>query len=767
MKKAVLAIIFAAMILSLCACGKSGNSEDGAYSLISEPLPLPSELSDMRFLSMVKGRAFYYTAASEQGGENNAEQGAKLYSADLDGDNLKKLDKYEFKIETQEQFARGEVLRLCAADGDSLWVYERVSVPIFELPEDFDGSDQDKWQYQINYDQSFFVRKIGPEGEELFVLDLQKQMDESPIYINDISASESGELFLCGSEGRVCCFTTEGKLKFKLSQELNLDRLVSLSDNRMGVSAMTYSGKDRFLMVIDNENGTWEQGSKLETNSASFFYPSAGSYYFLYNNGTRLLGYDLKLDKYKELLTWADFGIEGLSVRDCMMDEEGKIHAICSTYDSQGNMGYELLLFERQKEGEPQEGKKIALTLGGINIGSDIREQVMRFNKGSEKYKIEIKDYGELTVGQDSAEAIKKLSVDLISGNVPDMLALGGLPWERYAAKGMFEDVYPFIDRDNGMEREDFLTNILKTAEIDGRLYQVVSCFNGATIAGSRSVLGNEPLSAVRMLDIIKSNPQASLPFGFGADYGSVFLLMLSANMDSYINWENSACSFDSDEFKALLELTGTIANIEGTQTQVMNEAQLLDEKLQLFTVTEFYPFFDIGYKKALFGDELCFKGFPAQDGGHSIAIFENALAMSSSCKDKEGAWEFLRTFLEEEYGKFMSFIPINKAAFEFKLDAAMEQQFKIEDDGTKTPNPQIRKPLLNGGVYEPMALSKEEAETVRSMIESIDKSAYLNESILAIINEELNAYLQGANSVDKAASLIQERMSLYIAEQN
>lgn len=62
---------------------------------------------------------------------------------------------------------------------------------------------------------------------------------------------------------------------------------------------------------------------------------------------------------------------------------------------------------------------------------------------------------------------------------------------------------------------------------------------------------------------------------------------------------------------------------------------------------------------------------------------------------------------------------------------------------------------------------SEEEAENYRTFIESADSLSIYDGRALAIIMDEANAFLSGAQSAGQAAKLIQERMSIYVAEQS
>ena len=137
--------------------------------------------------------------------------------------------------------------------------------------------------------------------------------------------------------------------------------------------------------------------------------------------------------------------------------------------------------------------EKQILTLGCCYIDSDVRTQVVQFNKTNEKYRIQIKDYSVYNTETDYEQAYTKLNTDIVSGNVPDILVLdSSLPLESYMSKGLFEDLYPYIDADEEMNRTDFLTSVFDAFSKDGKLYQLIPSFTVFTVVGKTADVGKE-----------------------------------------------------------------------------------------------------------------------------------------------------------------------------------------------------------------------------------------------------------------------------------
>ena len=87
-------------------------------------------------------------------------------------------------------------------------------------------------------------------------------------------------------------------------------------------------------------------------------------------------------------------------------------------------------------------------------------------------------------------------------------------------------------------------------------------------------------------------------------------------------------------------------------------------------------------------GQYISYVGFPREDGGVGSAFnIAHGMAISTTCKDKEGAWSFVRQQLlprDEEnsrYGGYWYF-PSNKADFDKMAEDAMKKEYITDENG-------------------------------------------------------------------------------------
>jgi ABC-type glycerol-3-phosphate transport system substrate-binding protein len=120
-------------------------------------------------------------------------------------------------------------------------------------------------------------------------------------------------------------------------------------------------------------------------------------------------------------------------------------------------------------------------------------------------------------------------------------------------------------------------------------------------------------------------------------------------------------------------------ATYESETSRIQSGKQLL----QITVETDFEAF---QMYEAMFGGKIAYKGFPCENRKGNVAYIDSGLAMTTACKDKEGAWSFIRTLLTEQYqtGGDLWIFPTNQAAFDKKLAKAMEKETSIDENGNE-----------------------------------------------------------------------------------
>lgn len=185
------------------------------------------------------------------------------------------------------------------------------------------------------------------------------------------------------------------------------------------------------------------------------------------------------------------------------------------------------------------------------------------------------------------------------------------------------------------------------------------------TLTGAKSVVGDRMTwTGKDMWNALEAMPEGCVPMSY-SQIGMLEQLM-GLDWSRFVDWENSTCSFESEEFKTLLEFC---ASIQKDPSRFGERGIYEGQQMLLSSAVTGFDFPQRA--KFLLGGDISYVGYPNEWGevGSSFT-FVGSMAMSSVCKDKEGAWAFLRTQLlahnvaEIQAGSYNNYFPVNKADF-------------------------------------------------------------------------------------------------------
>jgi len=289
-------------------------------------------------------------------------------------------------------------------------------------------------------------------------------------------------------------------------------------------------------------------------------YRSSGSFDVFIGNDYSLYGLNIENNDIIRLLNWFDINIDVYNggIESLIMLSDERI--IC-------NVRYptSTKLFVLKKTPISELSDKIILTLATYNMQGEMRSLVANFNNENQAYAINVIDYRDYDISNGDYSGITRLNTEIITGKIPDIIDLTYLPYNLYAAGGLLEDLYPFIDNDPEYSRNDFIEGVFKAAEVNGKLYQLFPAFGIRTMAGNPSVLGEETgwnLDNIRA--VLNANPNAAVPFGRGYPVTKTEFLryMIEHNIGDLIDWSTGTANFQTDYFKDILEFVN--ANLPG-----------------------------------------------------------------------------------------------------------------------------------------------------------------------------------------------------------
>lgn len=732
-----LALLLALMMaLGLTACGREKLEAEPYNGIVyvGEDLPLDAELQRIKG-SCVLGEFVYLRGY--MGGER-----LELMRLPLAGGGMEVLPDDQ-PYENGDYFSIDGGMQ-AGADG-TLWLWERAAAG-----DDFDGR--------------IVLRQLDAEGKLLFQSAFEKNWAELETELNlghlyELTLDGQGDLAVRCENG-VAVLDQKGAVRFTLKADAGLGGLALFSDGRIGLSDPDRSGDgDRYrLRVIDKEAKGW--GETYPLPSGASVYAGDENALFYYTAGDELwawrMGEDGKPGEGERLLSFLDAGIDRESVTFCAFLPDGRLAVTCGQMWEDGSKRKVSVLAPVEAASLPE--KKV-LTYAAFNLDSTERAAILEFNRTDPEYMISVTDYGQSGSG-DASGGMTRLLTEIGAGRIPDIFSSWGpMPMVQWGAKGLLEDLWPWIDKDPEISREDLMVRVLEAAEINGKLYAVTDSFQIWTIVGARSVVGDRyTWTPEDMWEALEKLPEGCIPMT-ARSQSAVLLDLLRLDWSRFVDWKKGSCRFDSKEFRELLAFCGSIPT--GEEFDFQDESRRLLDKEQMLMDPATAGLRELQEYRFMLGDEVSFVGYPNPWGevGSSFVPRLN-VAMSSTCRDKEAAWSFIRRILlpqdDVAPSNFIVF-PINKADFQRRAEFEMAQELTPASTSYWVGESEVTVDLH--------AATQEDLDQVMALYEQIDTVYRWDEPLEEIIADVAGAYFAGDKTLDETAALIQNRAQLYVNE--
>lgn len=717
------------------------------------------------------------TDAAVEGGE--AISRLVLYRVNLDGTGLTRLSDYQQTPldEGMEGYVNINAMQI---DGQGrLWVLEQKEQYYYNLPDDFDPETDNQWNYYTEGDGSCLLRRLSDTGavefsvdlEALYLEQLKKDGEYNPdqryyFWAYSFLVDNSGYM-LVSSMARLMVISPEGELVSAATYNNLSDQLISLSDGRVAIQSWE-SG----LKAVDPT--TWalqegEDGALPRPENYSYvnqYYSGCGDYLYFYSSSSSLYG--MKADGTAErLVDWLDCDVENDYYAMTVLSADRLATVTTDWNDAQTKCS--LVLLDRTLV--TPENRRTELTLATFNLNWNLRRAVKAFNRSNTEYRIRVKDYSEYSTEENYEAGLQKLSTEIISGDVPDILACSDLPIRQYAAKGLLTDLTPYIEADEALGNGGLVKSVTDACRSeDGELFYVASQFYIHTAMADKKVVGDiTGLTPAEALDFYQNRlqPDASL-MGFTVNRENLMIDLLGANLEHYVNWETGECTFDSGSFANLLEILKLAP--EEIDDEIYNnwdiygqEAAMRDGR-QLLVSNVVSDWFDILYSMSYAGGDGIYVGMPDEDRQGSCFELYCPLAMSSKTKHKDTVWSFIREFLtNEEYsGWGLSMV---QSRLDANLEEARKHQYYEDENGNQIEYPIYTYYDSTGQQVDIYCLTDELYNTLMDLINNTSRLYDYDQSIMSIVKSEVDNFLKGSSSAQDVAAMIQNKVSLYVNE--
>ena len=324
-------------------------------------------------------------------------------------------------------------------------------------------------------------------------------------------------------------------------------------------------------------------------------------------------------------------------------------------------------------------------------------------------------------------------------------------PTDVFISRGVFADLSPLLDSDPAISRDDFFPSVLKTVQEGEALFYFPVDYGIRGILGPSTCRDESRLSISCIPELLEAYPGDEMLFGELSPLELIYM-EVSQNWELYVDRAAGTCHFDTQRFLDVLNAARQLPQYRPTGREEMLEysswVYLLDGRQRFlpYTLSGFETFLMLsegaeGVAETVLNPFASDMVSMTLTDSKAVLDVHDSFAISSSCKDPGAAWQFLRTFLEEDYQQPLPTstspaFPVNVRAFHAGKD-------KLLAEGNRTEDP-----------FAP----------VLTLIESVERSSQSDVEIESIVAEEASAYLSGDQTDEEAAQAIQAEVSAYLA---
>ncbi len=810
-KKAAALLMASVMMVSMAACGKNDKGSSGSKEKKENKKEMTYEESDLQ-IDGIKGdissyqvaddRIYFFTTdwvendtgeegdSAEEGSEEDTKEDAaseETSEEDTATEEATEEDTEEASEDSSEDVSSEEdTEEEDTEEGEEDTSEEGVTGTSYYYVYSMkaDGTDlQELGSPQLNENEYINYMLVKSDGTIQFLLGAYDQKSEKTQY-SLVAYDENGKEASREDVTKVLGLTDESYLNKALIDDK--DRYVFATDQAIIVLdkdlkkvcemkpdsnyvegiAKTKDGKilvadssgdkGAKVQILDVDAQKWGESYKLDLQyfSSSDALMNGIEYDFYYKDDAGIYGYDIASKKSTKVMDYVASNIS--SDNSYSITPIAKDTMMGTTWDESGS---KVVIYKKVDPSTITD--KETITVGAMYVDDNVKKAAIAFNKKNNKYQIEFKDYSN------EEDPQTKMNADIIAGNVPDILCLSGLSVNQYVEKGILEDLTSYYEKDSDVSVDDMIPSVAKAMQIDGKYYYIAPGFYVNTLVGAAKTVGTEPGWTMDDLKKLLDEHKDARPF-YSENKNDNLYSFITMNISDYVDWSTGECTFDGQDFKDILEICNRGTNEETDYSEDSpSEPSLVKEGKVLLTNGGSLDMESVELYEAMFNGDITFIGYPNKDKDGSYFSFDKQLGIYSKSKNKDAAWEFLKTFLTKEYQGDRNNLysnPTRQDAFDMLVKSKTATKKYTDELGNEV------EPLESGWGWDDLnvdigPLTDKQAQMYIDLVNNTDKTGEYNDEIGNIITEEAKAYFSGQKSLDETADIIQNRVKTYVNE--
>ncbi len=390
----------------------------------------------------------------------------------------------------------------------------------------------------------------------------------------------------------------------------------------------------------------------------------------------------------------------------------------------------------------PDEMDKIPLVFRVVYASSGLKLLVARFNQQSQEYHVFLQDRN----GEVYGDFVTRTDMEIATGKGPDMFE-DDVVSDIYAlaAKGALENLEPYFAQST-IDRSDYYPAAFQNFDREEGLYSVGYEMCADTMYIREELTGgSRQIELAALLDNMERY-DGQMIFNSTDDYTSDALLRyffwISEDFYGMVDWEQKNCNFSGELWEKILRVSKEYGMTERNREW--------EEAAYPVSTWGFSSF--AAYDAYATQEEMVMVGYPAEDGMASCLRMHH-IAMNADSANKEGVWQFIRFLLEEENQKLVL------------SDHLLPVHAEVLSDSVNEDSGRDYRTIIQGREVE-VIISQEMLDRFWECLDNAKLVPHRTEQVLAIVREEAELYFTGDKSIEEISDIIENRVRLYLAEQ-
>ncbi len=409
----------------------------------------------------------------------------------------------------------------------------------------------------------------------------------------------------------------------------------------------------------------------------------------------------------------------------------------------------------------------VELSMAAWALTGGVEQLIEDFNQSQNRYHISCTSYfdeykaasGTTSLSeQELMAAQQRMQVEFLTGKQYDLYYLSsGIHSASMAYAGLLLDLNILMENDPDFNRDDFHPTLWRKTEIDGALYEMACGFTLEGIAAPEALVGDR--TGWTIDDYYALETQAGEPL-LKEHSADIAISYAYYGLSDYIDLDNGTCTFDSPAFRETLEF---LAHLDTALENAPAELHYPVRTTPLSSVKDWAYTTDLWQTRYQVKPMLL--GYPQAESAPlpcATSNFGYKFGVSADTEHLDGCWAFLKFMLSEEVQTEIA----DSLSFPVRL-SVLEDQLSRATLPADNPKSIVYEQRNSSGTGNLEPLTEEDVSRMRTLLYDFEYVTVDYTEVGTILTGEAAALFAGDKTVEETAALIQNRASLFLAEQH